>query len=166
MRRGGVRAQAVVYRKFFKSAWLSDALLPLIKIGLLHPTRRKNCSRHSTTYRHFDFDRSCRLVPHISASHMPTIGRPCNHPLFLRTACRRTNLRRNSYFHIRGYRRGCLSGSRFSRLEHGDITTEPGCAKMTYQPSVESVLKLRCPCPPGSIADIRRDRPGSYSAPS
>jgi len=98
MRRGGVRAQAVVYRKFFKSAWLSDALLPLIKIGLLHPTRRKTCSRHSTTYRHFDFDRSCRLVPHISASHMPTIGRPCNHPLFLRTACRRTNLRRNFLF--------------------------------------------------------------------
>ena len=109
MRRGG--AQAVVYRKFFKSAWLSDALLPLIKIGLLHPTRRKTCSRHSTTYRHF-----------------------------LRTACRRTNLRRNSYFHIRGYRRGCLSGSRFSRLEHGDITTEPGCTKMTYQQAWKAYL--------------------------
>jgi hypothetical protein len=139
MRRGGVRAQAVVYRKFFKSAWLSDALLPLIKIGLLHPTRRKTCSRHSTTYRHFDFDRSCRCPAHIRlshANHWPTL----HHPLFLRTACRRTNLRRNSYFHIRGYRRGCLSETRFSRLEHGDITTEPGCTKMTYQQAWKAYL--------------------------
>jgi len=166
MRRGGVRAQAVVYRKFFKSAWLSDALLPLIKIGLLHPTRRKTCSRHSTTYRHFDFDRSCRLVPHISASHMPTVG-----PTLQPSAISSDGLSANEFEakflfpHPRlpprlPKRKQILKARTWrhhdrARMYQNDVSA-----------SVESVLKLRCPCPPGSIADIRRGRPGSYSAPS